>query len=178
MQLAGRGGVAVAFALGNCRQVKPLAGPASPSARLAALHVQPRCGMQLAGRGVVADTFSLCFGGVEGDGALMLGDVDPGLYGINLAHTALVPSPDHPHYYCLQLEGLAVDGALLPVPAVRLAALWELGWCGEPGEDAGRMPGTVLSVIVDAEAFEGLQHCGSLNGCELVRTEVRMQRVS
>ena len=90
-----------------------------PSACVQAPHSEPRGGMQLAGRGVVADTFSLCFGGVEGDGALMLGNVDPALYGISLAHTALVPSPDHPHYYCLQLEGLAVDGALLPLPAVR-----------------------------------------------------------
>ena len=76
------------------------------------------CWVQLAGRGVVADMFSLCFGGVEGDGALMLGDVDPTVYGISLAYTALVPSPDHPHYYCLQLQGVGVDGAVLPVPAV------------------------------------------------------------
>ena len=78
----------------------------------------PVCWVQLAGRGVVADMFSLCFGGVEGDGALMLGDVDPTVYGISLAYTALVPSPDHPHYYCLQLQGVGVDGTVLPVPAV------------------------------------------------------------
>ena len=33
------------------------------------------CRVQLAGRGVIDDVFALCFGSVEGDGALMLGDV-------------------------------------------------------------------------------------------------------
>ena len=75
--------------------------------------------VQLASRGVVADVFSLCFGGVEGDGALMLGDVDPGVYGLSIAYTPLVPSPEHPHYYCLQLDAVAVDSTVLPVPAVR-----------------------------------------------------------
>ena len=55
--------------------------PVYPSVLL--LSPDPRCNppdmhaavAQLAGRGVIDDVFALCFGSVEGDGALMLGDV-------------------------------------------------------------------------------------------------------
>lgn len=69
---------------------------------------------QLVKAGVIDDVFSLCFGMVEGDGALLLGDADvPG--SIALQYTPLVPSATHPFYYNVKMLSLAVDGQLLPV---------------------------------------------------------------
>ena len=76
--------------------------------------------MQLAGRGVIDDVFSLCFGSVEGDGALMLGDVDLSEQDIALQYTALLSSLAHPHYYSVQLESLWVGEVQLPVKPVHL----------------------------------------------------------
>ncbi|KAL4433645.1 hypothetical protein ABPG75_000086 [Micractinium tetrahymenae] len=69
---------------------------------------------QLVKAGVIDDVFSLCFGMVEGDGALLLGDAEvPG--SIALQYTPLVPSATHPFYYNVKMLSLAVDGQLLPV---------------------------------------------------------------
>lgn len=76
------------------------------------------CHVQLAGSGVIDDVFALCFGSVEGDGALMLGDVDH-LGDVPLQYTSLLSSLAHPHYYSVQLEALWVGGQQLPVKAVR-----------------------------------------------------------
>ena len=81
---------------------------------------------QLAGRGVIDDVFSLCFGSVEGDGALMLGDVDLSEQDIELRYTALLASVAHPHYYSIRLESLWVGDmelAVRPVSAVLMDCL-------------------------------------------------------
>ncbi len=75
--------------------------------------------VQLAGRGVIDDVFSLCFGSVEGDGALMLGDVDLSEQDIELRYTSLLSSLAHPHYYSVQLESLWVGDVQLPVRPVK-----------------------------------------------------------
>ena len=72
---------------------------------------------QLTGAGVIDDTFALCFGGVEGCGALLLGDVPPPP-GLQLLHTPLLPSEEHPHYYIVELSQIAVSGEPLVVPQV------------------------------------------------------------
>lgn len=74
--------------------------------------------VQLAGRGVIDDVFSLCFGSVEGDGALMLGDVDLSEQDIQLQYTALLSSVAHPHYYSVQLDSLWVGDVQLAVRPV------------------------------------------------------------
>ena len=81
---------------------------------------QLSCYMQLAGRGVIDDVFSLCFGSVEGDGTLMLGDVDLSEQDIQLQHTALLSSAAHPHYYSVRLESLWVGDVQLAVRPVRV----------------------------------------------------------
>ncbi len=98
--------------------------------------------------------FSLCFGSVEGDGALMLGDVEAvGLGGdapVDLAFTALLSSLAHPHYYSVRLESLWVGDRQLPVRPVRapaahpcaqtsrVSALHAPGWV--VGSAGGRVP--------------------------------------
>lgn len=77
--------------------------------------------VQLAGSGVIDDVFALCFGSVEGDGALMLGDVDAAEYDVALQYTALLSSLAHPHYYSVQLDALWVGGQQLPVRPVRFS---------------------------------------------------------
>ena len=74
----------------------------------------------MAGAAAIEDVFSLCFGGVEGNGALMLGDVPPATFNVELQYTPLVFSAVHPHYYLAHLQNIAVDGAILPVDQVRL----------------------------------------------------------
>ena len=76
------------------------------------------CGMQLAQRGIIQDVFSLCFGSVEGDGALLLGDVALSQYNVELEYTPLLSSPAYPHYYSVQLMGLAVGANKLDVAPV------------------------------------------------------------
>ncbi|PSC67812.1 acid protease [Micractinium conductrix] len=69
---------------------------------------------QLVKAGIIDDVFSLCFGMVEGHGALLLGDADvPGF--IPLQYTPLISSASHPFYYNVKMLSLAVDGQLLPV---------------------------------------------------------------
>ena len=75
--------------------------------------------LQLAGAGAIEDVFSLCFGGVEGNGALMLGDVPPATFNVDLQYTPLVFSAVHPHYYLAHLQNIAVGGTILPVDQVR-----------------------------------------------------------
>lgn len=70
---------------------------------------------QLAEAGVIEDTFALCFGGVQGGGALLLGDV-PLPPDLQLHYTPLLVNPQHPHYYVVQLQRLAMSGVDLEVP--------------------------------------------------------------
>lgn len=75
------------------------------------------CAPQLAGKGVIDDVFSLCFGSVEGDGALMLGDVALPK-NLVMQYTPLLSSAAHPHYYLVKLEHMNVGGGVLNVPQV------------------------------------------------------------
>lgn len=72
---------------------------------------------------MIDDVFALCFGSVEGDGALMLGDVDAAEYDVALEYTSLLSSLAHPHYYSVKLDGLRVGDVQLSVPQVRLCHL-------------------------------------------------------
>lgn len=73
---------------------------------------------QLVKAGMIDDVFSLCFGMVEGDGVLLLGDAEvPGT--IPLQYTPLLSSTSHPFYYNVKLLSIAIDGQLLAVPQVR-----------------------------------------------------------
>ena len=69
---------------------------------------------QLVAAGEIDDVFSLCFGMVEGDGVLMLGD-SPATADIPLQHTPLVPSPTHPFYYNVRLDAISGGGEELEV---------------------------------------------------------------
>ena len=83
---------------------------------------------QLASNGSIDDVFALCFGSVEGEGALMLGDADvAGRFNVDLQYTPLLANPAHPHYYSVALEALVVGGEKLDVRPVRPGFLW-LGW--------------------------------------------------
>ncbi len=62
--------------------------------------------------------FSLCFGSVEGNGALLLGDVALHPAQGALEYTPLLHSDSHPHYYLVDLQGLSVGAAMLDLPAV------------------------------------------------------------
>lgn len=64
---------------------------------------------------MIDDVFALCFGSVEGDGALMLGEVP---HNVELQYTELLMSPQHPHYYLVRLDAVAVGGEDLIVPSV------------------------------------------------------------
>lgn len=79
--------------------------------------------MQLASRGIIDDVFSLCFGSVEGDGALLLGEVPLKQYNVDLEYTPLLTSPAYPHYYSVLLLGVQVGGTKLDVLPVWPAAL-------------------------------------------------------
>ena len=70
---------------------------------------------QLVSAGEIDDVFSLCFGLVEGDGVLMLGD-SPATQEVDLQHTPIIPSAMHPFYYNVQLDAISVAGTPLNVP--------------------------------------------------------------
>lgn len=75
--------------------------------------------VQLAGAGAIEDVFSLCFGGVEGNGALMLGDVPAATFNVELQYTPLLHSERFPHYYLARLQDIGVDGSILKVDQVQ-----------------------------------------------------------
>ena len=80
---------------------------------------------QLASNGSIDDVFALCFGSVEGEGALMLGDADlAGRFNVDLQYTPLLENPAHPHYYSVALEALVVGGEKLDVRPVRPVSRW------------------------------------------------------
>jgi hypothetical protein len=69
---------------------------------------------QLVAAGEIDDVFSLCFGVVEGDGVLMLGD-SPASNEVELQYTPMVPSPTHPFYYNVRLDAISVGGDQLDI---------------------------------------------------------------
>ena len=62
---------------------------------------------QLFRANVIENQFSLCFGLVEGDGVLLLGE-SPALMDVNISYTPLVDSPTNGNYYTLQMESIQV----------------------------------------------------------------------
>lgn len=72
---------------------------------------------------MIEDVFSLCFGSVEGDGALLLGNVDLNAYNVELEYTPLLSSSAYPHYYSVQLMGIQVGSTKLGVPVVSYITL-------------------------------------------------------
>jgi len=73
---------------------------------------------QLTKSGVIDNKFALCFGSVDGQGALLLGDPDipkASLGPKGLRYTPLLKSPQHPAYYNVGLKGIAVGKTLLIV---------------------------------------------------------------
>ena len=100
--------------------------PASPDPThptlLLPLPAAPAVVNQLVKAGVIDDVFSICFGMVEGDGALLLGAAEvPGEF--MLQYTPLLTSATHPFYYNVKMLSLAVDGQMLAVPQVRAAGV-------------------------------------------------------
>ena len=87
------------------------------------LRPLPAHPLQLVNAGVIENVFSLCFGTVEGEGAMLLGDA-PLPSTLRLQYTPLVSSLAHPFYYNVKLEGLVVGGRQLPLQEVRLVATW------------------------------------------------------
>ncbi|BDA43922.1 Aspartic proteinase Asp1 [Coccomyxa sp. Obi] len=111
---------------------------------------------QLAGSGVIDDVFALCFGSVEGDGALMLGDVDTAEYDVALQYTALLSSLAHPHYYSVQLDALWVGGQQLPVPPERYEEGY--GTVLDSGTTFTYLPSEAFKLFKDAVTNYALEH--------------------
>ena len=82
---------------------------------------------QLVAQGAIDDTFALCFGGIDGGGAFLLGDVNVPPYTQNLAYTRLTRGRSTVYYY-ISLLRLRVNGTLLPVTEVRMLNLALLPW--------------------------------------------------
>jgi len=126
-----------------------LASPA-PRTSCSVKRADARRGAQLASAGSIDDVFALCFGSVEGEGALMLGDADvAGRFNVALGYTPLLDNPAHPHYYSVSLEALVVGGERLdvrpvrrpnpdPMPVTTTAARWRRWWSAASGWTCGR----------------------------------------
>lgn len=96
--------------------------------------------------------FALCFGSVEGDGALMLGDADvAGRFDIALQYTPLLSNPAHPHYYSVLLEALVVGGDTLDVKAVRHPRRWNALWVKRASVGEGMWGGAPGILHADKE---------------------------
>ena len=69
---------------------------------------------QLVKSGSIDNQFSLCFGLVEGDGVLLLGE-SPALKDVSLTYTPLVESPTNGNYYTVNMESIRVAGDTLDI---------------------------------------------------------------
>ena len=74
--------------------------------------------LQLAGAQHNEDVFSLCFGGVEGDCALMHGNVPLASVNATLQYTALLRLLHTPHNFLAKLNDLSMNGPILLVDQV------------------------------------------------------------
>ncbi|KAK9790119.1 hypothetical protein WJX73_003557 [Symbiochloris irregularis] len=70
---------------------------------------------QLVKAGEIDDVFSLCFGGMDGDGALLLGNVSVPPYTNSLQYTPLLTSAYNKVFFTVTLEQMDVNGSALPV---------------------------------------------------------------
>lgn len=69
---------------------------------------------QLVKSGSIDNQFSLCFGLVEGDGVLLLGE-SPALKDVSLTYTPLVESPTNGNYYTVNMGSIRVAGKTLDI---------------------------------------------------------------
>lgn len=67
---------------------------------------------QLVDKSIIDNQFSLCFGLVEGEGALILGKA-PALMDVTLGYTPMVDSPTNENYYTLEMKSIHVNGIKL-----------------------------------------------------------------
>lgn len=74
----------------------------------------------------IDDVFSMCFGSVEGDGVLLLGDVDiPS--DIGLQFTPMLPT--RAHYYIVRLDSIQLSGNMVNVRQVGTMCGWGTCLC-------------------------------------------------
>lgn len=111
---------------------------------------------QLAMAGVIEDTFSLCFGVVQGDGALLLGD-SPALEEVSLQFTPLLSHAKHPYYYNVQLDAILMNSQALPVPA-DVFANTGYGTVLDSGTTFTYLPTSVFTSFVASVEAYALQH--------------------
>lgn len=71
---------------------------------------------QLVKRGAMKDRFSLCFGGEEGQGALLLGDLDLPESTVHFDYVPMLPTTGH--YYMVKVNALGLGGTKLPIRQV------------------------------------------------------------
>lgn len=69
---------------------------------------------QLVDAGAIDDVFGLCFGLVEGDGVLLLGD-SPASRQVELQYTPMLASKTHPFYYTVKTQGISVNDSRLDI---------------------------------------------------------------
>ncbi len=84
---------------------------------------------QLVKHGVMVDRFSLCFGTVDGDGALLLGDLAlPGNV-IEFDYVPLMRTAGH--YYIVRMDNMGLGGVPLDIrPVWWCLSVWCYGcWC-------------------------------------------------
>lgn len=104
---------------------------------------------QLVSAGVIDNVFSLCFGTVEGDGALTLGH-SPLVSSLQLAYTPLIPSLRHPFYYNVKLTRVAVGMEPLQVDPSVFGEGY--GTVLDSGTTFTYMPSAVFKAFADAVA--------------------------
>lgn len=75
---------------------------------------------QLVDKEVIDNEFSLCFGLVEGEGALILGHA-PALNDVTLGYTPLVESPTNENYYTVEMKAIQVNNVALDLEPVIFA---------------------------------------------------------
>mmetsp|Transcript_2166 Transcript_2166/g.6412 ORF Transcript_2166/g.6412 Transcript_2166/m.6412 type:complete len:472 (-) Transcript_2166:868-2283(-) len=71
---------------------------------------------QMAKSGAIDSMFSLCFGDMRGEGALMIGNV-PLPHELRLHYVPLISNRRHPHYYNINMHGVSLDDSRLNIAA-------------------------------------------------------------
>ena len=68
--------------------------------------------MQLAGSGDIDAVFSLCVWGAEGSGAIMVGDVRPATFNVQLLYTLISQSQRFLHCYLARSQNVGAPSCL------------------------------------------------------------------
>lgn len=84
---------------------------------------------QLVKQGAMQDRFSLCFGSIEGQGALLLGDLDLPRNTVHFDYVPMLPTTSH--YYMVKVDTLGLGGIPLPIRQVCTYTQVVLP-CGQP----------------------------------------------